>query len=75
MGPSPITYQDIAAWARLTGRRPTPWEVSVLRDLDGLWLSIMPSQTATAPPLTDEDGGLDHEAIGARLDRAFALFD
>lgn len=74
MGPSPIGYQDIAAWAKLTGRRPTPWEVSVIRQLDGLWLSIMPDQNATSPPLVDEDGELDHEAIGARLERALALF-
>lgn len=74
MGPGPITFQDIDAWARLTGRHPTPWEVSVIRQLDGLWLSIMPDQNATSPPLVDEDGELDREAIGARLERALALF-
>lgn len=74
MGPGPITFQDIAAWAKLTGRHPTPWEVSVIRQLDGLWLSIMPDPNATSVPLTDEDGELDHEAIGERLERAFALF-
>jgi len=33
-GISPIGYGDIDAWARRTGVDPTPWEVSVLRDMD-----------------------------------------
>lgn len=33
-GPAPITYQDIEAWARLTGRKPRPWEVGVIKALD-----------------------------------------
>ena len=34
MGHAPIGWSDLAAWASLTGRSPTPWEVSVLRSLD-----------------------------------------
>lgn len=33
-GANPISYVEIAAWARLTGNDPTPWEVSVLRRMD-----------------------------------------
>lgn len=38
-GPAPLTYQDIAAWARLTGADPSPWEIGVLKRLDVLWLA------------------------------------
>lgn len=33
-GPNPLGYRDLAAWADLTGIRPTPLEVSMLMDLD-----------------------------------------
>lgn len=38
-GVQPIGYAEIDAWARLTGLLPTPWEVSALRRLDGVYLS------------------------------------
>jgi hypothetical protein len=40
-GLNPIGYPDIAAWARLTGREPTPWEVSVLRRMDNALLESL----------------------------------
>lgn len=39
MGPAALTYPDLDAWARLTGRRPAPWEIRVLCRLDDAWLS------------------------------------
>lgn len=36
---NPVGFADIDAWARLTGRRPTPWEVGALRALDTVWLA------------------------------------
>lgn len=39
MGPNPIGYAEIEAWARLTGRRPTSFETECLRMLDDLFLS------------------------------------
>ena len=42
-GPNPIGYQDILAWATLTGTAPYPAEVSVILELDRLYLS----ETAT----------------------------
>lgn len=33
-GPEPISYTDIDAWARLTGRAPAPHEVQALVLLD-----------------------------------------
>lgn len=38
-GENPIGYTEIAAWAALTGRDLTPWEVSVLRRLDAVTLA------------------------------------
>lgn len=35
--PNPLGYGEIAAWAKLTGRRPTRFEVAVLRALDGVF--------------------------------------
>lgn len=38
-GASSISYVDIKAWAELTGRDPTPFEVRLLRRLDRRRLS------------------------------------
>ena len=37
-GPQPIGYAAMQAWAELTRRAPTSWEVGLLRDLDRTWL-------------------------------------
>jgi len=34
VGPQPIGYVDVLAWATLTGREPRPHEVMALLDLD-----------------------------------------
>jgi len=36
--PHPITYPDIQAWSALSGCRPYPWEVSVIKRLDRIYL-------------------------------------
>lgn len=37
-GPSSISYSEILAWSFLTQQRPTPWEISVLKRLDDVFL-------------------------------------
>jgi hypothetical protein len=74
MGPCCITYQDIAAWSRLSGHKPSPWDVAVLRDLDRLWMSIIPNPEATGNPPTTDDGEIDGVELRDRLERAFDLF-
>lgn len=36
-GPNPLSYTEIAAWARLTGRHPQPHEVQLLLRLHDAW--------------------------------------
>ncbi len=38
MGPNPITFPDIQAWAEMTGSQPRPSEVRLLKRLDMLRL-------------------------------------
>ena len=38
MGPSGITYQDIAAWSALTHSEPSPFEVGCIMALDSVWM-------------------------------------
>lgn len=38
-GGNPIQFVDIRAWASLTARNPTPWEIKTIRKLDQVWLS------------------------------------
>ncbi len=38
-GPQPITWADLAAWARLARVAPQAWELQALRRLDQAWVS------------------------------------
>jgi hypothetical protein len=38
-GPAPLSYQEIDAWARLSGCDLRPWEVRVLKSMDGAFLA------------------------------------
>lgn len=52
--PDHIEYQDIAAWARLTGRCPSPWEVDTMMAIDAAFhrvcegRDVKPEQDAEA---------------------------
>jgi hypothetical protein len=66
-GPNPIGFCDIEAWARLTGRRPIPWEVETLRRMDDATLLAVAKKS---------DGGEarqiapdDWQALDRALDR------
>lgn len=48
--PQPISWSDMAAWARLTGLRLWPWEAQALRALDLVWLSTWSEVQPKAPP-------------------------
>lgn len=43
----PITYPDIAEWSRLTGRAVEPWEVDLLKQMDGLYLRMRAKEART----------------------------
>lgn len=39
MGPAPMTWEGVLAWATLTGNYPAPWEVRAIRALDSAFLA------------------------------------
>lgn len=47
MGPSPVSWQDIDAFARRSGVRFSPWEIEIIEKLDDIFLS--PSAKPPAP--------------------------
>ncbi|MBF0375536.1 MAG: hypothetical protein HQL39_19265 [Alphaproteobacteria bacterium] len=49
-GPAPVGHVEIEAWARLTGRGPSPWEVAALRGLDLIALEIAAEAVAARGP-------------------------
>lgn len=50
VGPNPLGFADVAAWAALTGRSPRPWEIRILMVLDDCWLAALgPSEGASGP--------------------------
>jgi hypothetical protein len=39
MGPLPLTYSEIQAWAQLTRTDPTAWEIQVIKSIDRVFLT------------------------------------
>ncbi len=55
-GPNPLTYSEIAAWAALTHRAPTPAETALLTQIDAVFLSVhlkSPKETDHGKPDAD----------------------
>lgn len=40
-GPNPISYDTIYFWCCMTGIELTPWEISVVKDLDNEYIKAM----------------------------------
>lgn len=60
-GFNPIEWADFAAYKQLSGRRLAPWEISLLIDLDNIWLTAMSSKPSipdavSAVSADDPDG-------------------
>ena len=48
MGPAPLTWLDLDAWARRMRRDPAPWEFDVLSRLDDTFFAVtMPPKAET----------------------------
>jgi hypothetical protein len=39
-GPNPISYDIIMGWCYLNNIKLTPWEISVVKSLDNLWIKV-----------------------------------
>ena len=39
----PLSWSDIYAWVRLTGRRVTPWELHCIKRVDLKWCEVLGS--------------------------------
>lgn len=48
MGPAGFTWPDFDAWARRTGREPSPWEFDVLSAMDDAFFRV--TAKPSAPP-------------------------
>jgi hypothetical protein len=40
-GPASLSWLDIHAWASLTGRKPSPWELRVIGRLDATYFAAL----------------------------------
>lgn len=39
-GPNPLSYDIIKAWCELMGVDLSPWEITIIKSLDNLWIKI-----------------------------------
>lgn len=46
--PAPITYMEMASWAQMTGRSPSPWEARQLGIIDSHYLATANKQQGQA---------------------------
>lgn len=63
MASNPLTFMEIEAWARLTGVRPNPFEIRLLKAIDALWMSVQGEKVEEGAPPRKADGSIDYEAI------------
>lgn len=66
-GPIPISYQEIQAWATLTGTQLMPCEVLILRNLSMEFCSQYSKSDIKCPPPYKPKGGEDKVAMGAQF--------
>lgn len=64
-GPNPIEWPDFDAFIRLSGKRLAPWEVSLLIDLDDLYLSEM-TRSDQQPDAATVDRASPSDPAGVR---------
>jgi len=50
MGPNPIAWSDIAAWAALTDAAPSAFEVRTILAIDRAWLEEQAKSAPRTPP-------------------------
>lgn len=48
LGPQPISYGEIAAWATVNRLSPQLWELDALRAVDGSWRSALAASSSSA---------------------------
>jgi hypothetical protein len=59
--PNAISYQDLAAWASMTGHKPARWEIEALRAMDAAWrAAYQPSGGTGKNPVAEKQ----HQAVG-----------
>ena len=63
MSANPLTFSEIEAWARLTGTRPSPHEIRLIKALDSAWLSVQAEKLDESEPPRRADGSIDYDAI------------
>ena len=44
-GPNPLSYDIIKSWCELTGVDLSPWEVTIIKSLDNIWITITSEET------------------------------
>lgn len=49
-GLSPLSWESIESWARLTGRDPQPWEVAALGEIEALEFRVKAEEEAKKRP-------------------------
>lgn len=45
-GVNPVGWTDVAAWASLTGVRPTPWEMDLLGEAESAYMRMVSARGA-----------------------------
>lgn len=74
MGPVPLGWQEIAEWARMTGRDLLPWEAQMLRRLSvDFAAEMIRAEAADCPPpwTADQDIVANKEIVARKVKNTF----
>ncbi len=77
MGAIPLGWQDIEAWARLSGNDPSPWESRLLHEMSRDYLAMLRAgEKIDCPPpwMSEADIQANRDAVARKVGNAFAAF-
>lgn len=56
--PAPLSWEGIDGWARMTGQTPSPWDISILKRLDEVYMeSLVPKAKGKGTPASGAADG------------------
>jgi hypothetical protein len=76
MGPTPLTWQEIDAWLRVTGTQAELWERLLIKELSHAYVNMLHDATKKDCPdpyvYVEEAEQIDRTAVANKLRNAFA---
>ena len=73
MGPEPVSFAEIDAWARTTGYDPSAWEAQTIRRLSRVFVSQYAKSKEINSPAPWHGEQIDRKSVASGIDRLLGM--